>query len=91
MDTSEIIILTDCGEKVMSFLQTHDETWVGKDLIDRTGVKGIYSVLQSLMNSGLVKMADPITRDFTNSKGITKPKEYKTYQLTDKGRAFIIE
>ncbi len=86
----ETITLTDNGKRVLGFMQSHDEVWVGKDMIDMTGVKGIYPVLNSLVKHGLVEMADPVVRDFTNNKGETKPKEYKTYRLTDNGRAFII-
>lgn len=86
----ETITLTDNGKRVLGFMQSHDEVWVGKDMIDMTGIKGIYPVLNSLVKHGLVEMADPVVRDFTNNKGETKPKEYKTYRLTDNGRAFII-
>lgn len=82
------IILTDNGKTVLKFMQDHDEVLVGKDLIDLTGIKGIYPVLNSLKNKGLINESEPITRDFTNSKGETKPKAYKTYQLTDLGRHF---
>ena len=56
-----------------------------------TGIKGIYPVLNSLVNKGLVSRGEPETREFTNNKGETKPKDYKTYQLTDKGRNYIID
>ena len=85
------ITLTDNGKRVISFMQSHDEVLVGKDMIDMTGIKGIYPVLNSLIKHGLVEQADPVVRDFTNNKGETKPKEYKTYRLTDDGRAFIVE
>lgn len=84
------ITLTDNGKRVLEFMQNHDEVLVGKDMIDMTGVKGIYPVLNSLIKHNLVMNGDPITRDFTNNKGETKPKEYKTYCLTDAGRAFNI-
>ena len=76
----ETITLTDNGKRVLGFMQSHDEVWVGKDMIDMTGIKGIYPVLNSLVKHGLVEMADPVVRDFTNNKGETKPKEYKTYR-----------
>jgi len=85
------IVLTDNGKRVLEFMQGHDEVLVGKDMIDMTGIKGIYPVLNSLIKHGLVANAEPMVRDFTNNKGETKPKEYKTYCLTDAGRAFIIE
>ena len=39
------IILTDNGKKVLVFMQNHDSTLVGKDMIEMTGIKGIYPVL----------------------------------------------
>lgn len=85
------ITLTDNGKRVLAFMQERDQVWVGKDMVEMTGIKGIYPVLNSLVKKGLVMTADPITRDFTNIKGETKPKEYKTYALTDVGRAFEIK
>lgn len=85
------ITLTDNGKRVLGFMQEHDEVMVGKDMIEMTGIKGIYPVLNSLIKKGLVEQSEPVVRDFTNNKGETKPKEYKTYVLTDAGRAFIIE
>lgn len=85
------IILTDNGKKVMSYLQDHDEVYVGKDLIELTNVVGIYPVLRSLVNKGLVQMCEPIKRDFVNNKGETQVKEYKTYSLTDLGRNYKVE
>lgn len=87
----ENITLTDNGKRVLGFMQEHDEVMVGKDMIELTGIKGIYPVLNSLIKHGLVEQAEPIVRDFTNNKGETKPKEYKTYVLTDAGRAFILD
>lgn len=85
------ITLTDNGKRVLAYMQEHDEVLVGKDMIDLTGVKGIYPVLNSLIKHGLVEKADSVIRDFTNNKGETKPKDYKTYVLTDAGRAFILD
>jgi hypothetical protein len=84
------IILTDNGKKVLKFMQTQDKTLVGKDMIEMTGIKGIYPVLNSLMKHGLIESGEPITRDFTNTKGETKPKDYKTYRLTEFGRTFLL-
>lgn len=84
----ENITLTDNGKRVLGFLQENDKVFVGKDLIELTGIKGIYPVLNSLKKHGLVAEGEPMVRDFTNNKGETKPKEYKTYCLTDAGRAF---
>lgn len=84
------IILTDNGNKLLDYLQKNDRIFVGKDLIDLTGIKGIYPVLNSLIRNGLVQQCEPELRDFTNNNGKTFPKEYKTYSLTDKGRAYQI-
>ena len=88
MDNDTTIILTDNGSKLMLFMQQNDRVFVGKDLGDLTGIKGIYSVLNSLIKRELVVQCEPVVRDFTNNQGKTFPKEYKTYSLTDKGRAF---
>ncbi|MCI6609473.1 MAG: hypothetical protein MSH08_01680 [Ezakiella sp.] len=32
-----------------------------------------------------------VVREFTNSKGITMPKEYVTYYLTDAGKNYILD
>lgn len=85
------IVLTDNGKILLKYMKDHDEVLVGKDLIDLTGIKGIYPVLTSLKNKGLITECDAITRDFTNSKGETKPKDYKTYQVTDLGRMYQIQ
>jgi len=53
-----------------------------------TGIKGIYPVLNSLIKNGLVEPDADVVRDFTNNKGVTAPHNYKTYKLTDAGRAF---
>ena len=44
------ITLTDNGKKVLSFMQSEDQTFVGKDMIEMTGINGIYPVLNSLIN-----------------------------------------
>ena len=85
------IKLTDNGKKVLSYMQAHDQLFVGKDMIDLIGIKGIYPVLNSLINNDLVEQGPSVTRDFTNIKGETKPKEYKTYKLTDAGRAYEVK
>lgn len=84
------IILTPNGKTLLMFLQQHDEVYVGKDLIDLTGIKGIYPVILSLIKKGLVIENEPVKRDFTNVKGEIQLKEYKTYSLTDKGRQLNI-
>ena len=85
------IILTDNGKKVLKFMQNHDEVLVGKDMIEMTGVKGIYPVLNALVRHGLVENAELVTRDFVNNKGESKPKDYKTYRLTEAGRTFVVQ
>ena len=85
------IILTDNGKKVLAFMQKNDVVWVGKDMIDKTGIKGIYPVLNSLVRHGLVENAELVTRDFVNNKGESKPKDYKTYRLTEAGRTFVVQ
>lgn len=84
------VTLTDNGKRVLGFMQGHDQVLVGKDMMEMTGIKGIYPVLNSLIKHGLVEAGEPVVRPFTNNKGETKDKEYKTYQLTDAGRAFSI-
>lgn len=84
------ITLTDNGKKVLSFMQSEDKTFVGKDMIEMTGINGIYPVLNSLIKKGLVEQGEPVVRPFTNNKGEIKDKEYKTYHLTDAGRAFAL-
>ena len=84
------IILTDNGKKVLVYMQDHDRLLVGKDIAEETGIKGIYPVLNSLVNKGLVVRGEPETRDFTNNKGETKPKDYKTFILTEKCRNHIV-
>lgn len=86
----EQFILTDNGKKVLSYMQKKNSTVVGKDMGEELEMKGIYLVLKSLIKHELVTNDATITRDFTNNKGETKPKEYKTYKLTDLGKNYII-
>lgn len=85
-----MITLTDNGKRVLAYMQAHDKVFVGKDMIELTGIKGIYPVLNSLIKHNLVMHGDPEIRPFTNNKGETKDKEYQTYCLTDAGRTFSI-
>lgn len=85
------IILTDNGKKVLFYMQNNETKIVGKDIADETGIKGIYPVFRSLINRGLVVEGEPETRPFINSKGESKPKDYKTFLLTDKGRKYTIK
>lgn len=86
----EQFILTDNGKKVLSYMQKKNTTVVGKDMGEELEMKGIYLVLKSLIKKELVTNDVTIVRDFTNNKGETKPKEYKTYKLTDLGKNYII-
>ena len=65
------LTLTDNGQRVLSFLKDNDKVWVGKDLIDSTGIKGVYPVINSLIKKGLVVECESIQRNFTNTKGET--------------------
>ncbi len=88
MDDTEILT-PHCGT-VLSFFQHNDQTFVGKDLIELTGIKGVYPVLNSLVKKRLLQPAEPVMRPFTDKNGKVQIKEYKTYELTDRGREFKI-
>lgn len=81
--------LTDNVKAALSFLQANDSEWVGSDLAAATGIKGIHPVMNSLFKRGLV-VKGTTTRDFTNKDGVTAPKDYVTYALSDAGREFVI-
>lgn len=80
--------LTDNCKTVLTFLQDHDEEWVGSELADACGVKGIHPVCNSLVKRGLV-VKGSVEREFTNKKGEMGIKPYVTYSLTDAGRDYI--
>ena len=84
------IILTDNGERLLSFLQKNDSTWTGKELETLTEIKGIYFVINSLAKNGLVEYVEDVERDIVNSRGERISRPYKAYHLTEKGRSFII-
>lgn len=86
----EEIILTDNGKVVLAFMQNNEDIFVGKEIGETANVKGIYSVLNSLIKRGLVYADQPTLRPFENSKGVKTMKEYKTYRLTEKGKQFKI-
>ena len=88
--TKEIGPLTDNCIKALSFLQQHEGEWVGSDLADAAGIKGIHPVMNSLVIRKLAAKG-AVVREFTNSKGITMPKEYVTYYLTDAGKNYIFD
>lgn len=84
------IILTDNGERLLSFLQKNDSTWTGKELESLTEIKGIYFVINSLAKNGLVEYVEDAEKEIINSKGEKVSRSYKAYHLTEKGRSFII-
>lgn len=80
--------LTDNCKTVLCFLQDNDSEWVGSDLSQACGVKGIHPVCNSLIKRGLVQKGS-VEREFENKKGQKGIKAYVTYSLTDIGRDFI--
>ena len=82
--------LTDNCKKAMAFLQANDQEWVGSDLGEAAGIKGIHPVMNSLFKRGYVVKGTTV-RPFTNKAGVTADKEYVTYSLTDAGRAYVEE
>ena len=86
--TEQSFILTPNAEKLLKFWQVNDSVWVGKDLIEATGIKGVNRVIGFLVKYNLVEPVEPVTREFTTSKGIVITKDYKAYSLTDAGRAY---
>lgn len=85
------VLLTDNGIRMIQFLQSHDKVWVGKELGEALGIKGVYSVINSLTSNSLVEYVGTIDREFINNKGIKLIKSYKAYQLTNQGRLFEIK
>ena len=90
---SEDLILTDNGKRVLKYLQSFDENKpiVGKDIGEALSIKGIYPVLTSLFNKGLLIKGNPENRKVMDSKGKEVEKEYITYLLSDKGINFNIK
>ena len=85
----ENFILTPNCRIVLDYLYRNDETFVGKDLIDLVNIKGIYPVLKSLCDKGLVSKQEPIVRDYVGKDGRKYQNEYKTYRITDSGRSYV--
>ena len=85
------LILTDNGKKVLHFMQIHDKVLIGKEIGELTGVKGVYSVLDSLKKRGLVIDGPAQVKDAINAKGDSIQKNYCTYILTDLGRNISIK
>ncbi len=83
--------LSDNGKRVLAFLQENDSEWVGSDLAEATGVKGVFPVLNSLIKRGLVVKGAGLVRPFTGKDGETSDHSYKTYLLTEAGRDYIVE
>jgi DNA-binding PadR family transcriptional regulator len=67
----------------------NEQTFVGKDLIELVGIKGIYPVLRSLCDKGLIEKKEPIIRDFISKDGKVCQNEYKTYHITDSGKSYV--
>ena len=87
--------LTDNCKTVLGYMQEHinempDVGWVGSDIEALVGVKGIHPIMNSLFKRGLVEKGTT-TRDFTNKAGVTAPKEYVTYILTDAGKDYVVD
>ncbi len=57
-------------------------------MAEAADIKGIHPVMNSLVKRGFVAKG-AVVREFTNNKGVTAPKEYVTYFLTDAGRDYI--
>ena len=87
--------LTDNCKKVLAYMQEHagdmpEVGWVGSDIEGLVEVKGIHPIMNSLFKRGLVEKGTT-TRDFTNKAGVTAPKEYVTYILTDAGKDYVVD
>lgn len=90
MSEKKDLPLTDNCKKGLAFLQANDKVWVGADLAEASGIKGIHPVMNSLFKRGLVEKGTE-QKAFTNKAGVTVDKDYVTYALTDAGRDFIVE
>lgn len=82
--------LTDNAKKVLAFLQENDREWVGADLGEAAGIRGIHPVMNSLVKRGYAEKGSEV-RPFTNKKGEKGEKAYVTYFLTDAGRAVNLD
>ena len=67
------IILTDNGKKVLAYMQSHDRLLVGKDIAEETGIKGIYPVLNSLVNKGEANLKQELQTTKETNQKIIKP------------------
>ncbi len=85
----ENFILTPNCRIVLDYMYKNEQTFVGKDLIELVGIKGIYPVLRSLCDKGLIEKKEPIIRDFTSKDGKVCQNEYKTYHITDSGKSYV--
>lgn len=87
----ELIILTDNGKKVLQYMREHDEVLIGKDIGEALNIKGIYPTLTSLCNKGFLYKGEPKIRNFIDKNNVSSPREYKTYALTEMGRAYELD
>lgn len=85
-------ILTPGCKTVLEFLQENErEYWVGVDIAAKLGVKGIYSMLNSLIKKGYVINGDVEEREIIEKNGKRSVYPYVTYKLTQKGRDANVE
>lgn len=82
--------LTDNCKKALAFMKENDQVWLGADLANATGIRGIFPVMNSLVKRGLVEKGTAV-HPFTNKAGVTADKEYKTYSITDAGRDYKLD
>lgn len=85
----EDFVLTPNCRLVLDYLYKNDKVFVGKDLIELVGIKGIYPVLSSLCDKGLVERMEPVKREYIGKDGNTYQNEYKTYHITDSGKYYV--
>ncbi len=78
-DKAEKPVLTENGKKVLTFLQTHQETrlWKAKDIAEQMGVssRGVSGTMRKLSNDGFCEKLgeNPVI-----------------YSLTEKGKNYLI-
>ena len=84
----KIIVLTDNCMTLLQFLQNNDHVWIGKELYDTLNMPGIYSVINSLIRNGLVQYCGDTVCEVPDKNGNICSRTYKTYSLTDAGRAW---
>ena len=87
----KIIVLTDNCMTLLQFLQNNDHVWIGKELNDTLNMPGIYSVIKSLIRNGLVQYCGDTVCEVPDKNGNICSRTYKTYSLTDAGRAWSFQ